>query len=86
VGYYRVSLDSGVIVELAASERAGMYRYTFGDEGGEASNVVVDVSHVLPSYRGFGWSQSYTMGGIEVFEDGHYELNGTYDGGWNIGE
>lgn len=85
VGYYRVSLDSEVIVELAASERAGMYRYTFGNEE-EVSNVVVDVSHVLPSYRGFGWSQSYTMGGIEVYEDGHYELNGTYDNGWNIGK
>lgn len=84
IGYYRVSLDSDVIVELAASERAGMYRYTFGQD--EVSNVVVDVSHVLPSYRGFGWSQSYTSGGIEVFDDDHYELNGTYDNGWNIGK
>lgn len=85
VGYYRTALDSDVVVELAASDRSGMYRYTFNDEE-EVANVVIDVSHVLPSYRGFGWSQHYTRGGIEVFDDGHYEMNGTYDGGWNIGE
>ncbi|GME26594.1 glycosyl hydrolase [Neofusicoccum parvum] len=81
VGYYRTALANGVTVELAGTNHAGLYRYAF-PAGGEAS-IVVDVSHVLPSYRGLGWGQNYAGGSFEVFEDGHYEGNGTYNNGWN---
>ncbi|KAK1727470.1 hypothetical protein CaCOL14_008746 [Colletotrichum acutatum] len=88
LGYYRAFLGSGVVVELGASERAGMYVYTFpGNNGsGTSNNIIADVSHVLPSYRGQGLGQNYLGGGIEVFDtsDGfHYEGHGYYDNGWN---
>lgn len=85
VGYYRTTLNNNVTVELAATDHAGMYRYKF-DQTEEVSNIVVDVSHVLKSYRGQGLGQNYTYGGIEVFQDGHYETNGSYNQGWNMGE
>ena len=55
VGYYKSSLASGIDVELSATAHAGLYRYTF--PSGENS-VVVDVSHVLPSFRGLGWGKN----------------------------
>ena len=54
VGYYKSSLDSEVIIEVAATEHAGLCNYTFPPG---QNNVVVDVSHVLPSFRGLGWGQ-----------------------------
>jgi len=54
LGCYKSSLDSGVTIEVAATEHAGLYNYTF--PAGQ-KNVVVDVSHVLPSFRGLGWGQ-----------------------------
>ncbi|KXJ92400.1 glycoside hydrolase family 92 protein [Microdochium bolleyi] len=87
LGYYKASLASGVTVEMAATYKAGMYRYVF-PEGEVGSNVVVDVSHVLPSFRGQGLGQSYLGGNISVETDGEgkvvqYTGNGSYDNGWN---
>lgn len=82
VGYYKSSLGSGITVELAATSRAGMYQYTFPE--GQTQNVVVDVSHVLPSYRGQGLSQNYLGGNISIISDSHYEGYGDYNNGWNI--
>ena len=82
VGYYRSDLESGVTVELAASAHAGMYRYSFPGEEGERA-VVVDVSHVLPSFRGLGWGQGYAGGTFQITEDG-YRGSGIYNNGWNI--
>lgn len=83
VGYYKTQLGNGITVELAGTNHAGFYQYTF--PSGNAS-VVVDVSHVLPSFRGLGWGQNYAGGGFVIFEDGHYEGNGTYNNGWNRGK
>ena len=45
-GYYRVKLlKSGVVVELTASERAGMFRMTFPQS--DQSSILIDLSHVL---------------------------------------
>ncbi|KAL8828742.1 MAG: hypothetical protein Q9191_002414 [Dirinaria sp. TL-2023a] len=82
VGYYVASLSSGIKVELAATDHAALYSYSF--PSASASNVVVDVSHVLPSFRGLGLGQNYTHGNISVFADGHYEGSGTYNNGWNL--
>ncbi|EON62649.1 hypothetical protein W97_01873 [Coniosporium apollinis CBS 100218] len=82
VGYYRSALENGVIVELAGTEHAGLYQYTFPT--GQSTSVVIDVSHVLHSFRGMGWDQTYARGQFNVFEDGHYEGSGTYNGGWNL--
>ncbi|KAL0262494.1 hypothetical protein SLS55_001462 [Diplodia seriata] len=89
VGYYRARLANGVTVELAGTDHAGMYRYAFPENRGGAPSaaaavVVVDVSHVLPSFRGLGWGQGYAGGAFEIFDDGHYEGSGTYNNGWNL--
>ncbi|KAF2840515.1 glycoside hydrolase family 92 protein [Patellaria atrata CBS 101060] len=80
VGYYKSSLMNGVTAELAGTEHTGAFLYTFS-EG--PSSVLVDVSHVLPSYRGMGWNQGYAGGNMTIFDDGHYEGSGTYNNGWN---
>lgn len=81
VGYYKSSLGSGTVVELAASDRSGLYQYSFPDKGRNA-HVIVDVSHVLKSYRGQGLGQLYHGGGISIEneKDGkiRYTGNGTY--------
>ncbi|KAI3332385.1 glycoside hydrolase family 92 protein [Xylariaceae sp. AK1471] len=85
LGYYKSSLFNGITVELGATGRAGMYKYEFPEDGG-APNVVVDVSHVLSSYRGQGLGQNYLGGNITVTStDGaiRYEGSGSYDNGWN---
>lgn len=83
VGYYKAQTGQGVEVELSASSRAGIYRYNF-PAGSTGNNILVDVSHVLPSFRGLGWGQNYMGGNLSIFDDGHYEGMGTYDNGWNL--
>lgn len=82
VGYFKSSLENGIVVELAATAHAGFYQYSF--PRGQSGSVVVDVSHVLPSFRGFGWGQKYHGGLFLVESDGHYEGSGTYSNGWNL--
>lgn len=81
VGYYRSELEGGITVELSASDRAGFYQYTFPEQG--QKSIVVDVSHVLPSFRGFGWGQEYVGGSFELTDDG-YIGHGIYNNGWNL--
>ncbi|KAI9851187.1 MAG: hypothetical protein M1838_004297 [Thelocarpon superellum] len=81
VGYYKSSLSSGVVVELAATDHTGMYQYTF--PANQAANVVVDLSHRLTSGND-GLGQNFTSGNITVLADGHYEGSGTYNNGWNL--
>lgn len=81
VGYYNAQTADGVEVELSASARAGIYRYTFPSDS--EKNILVDVSHVLPSFRGQGLGQNYEGGNLTIFADGHYEGLGTYNNGWN---
>lgn len=83
VGYYKASLGSGTVLEMAASSKAGMYQYTF-PETDEPLNVLVDVSHVLSSYRGQGIEQHFLGGNISVHagnsdDDYFYTGFGTYD-------
>ncbi|RDW78832.1 alpha-1,2-mannosidase family protein [Aspergillus mulundensis] len=82
VGYYKAETEDGVTVELSATAHAGIYRYSFPPESDE-NHVLVDVSHVLPSFRGQGLSQGYKGGNLTVFPDGHYAGYGIYDNGWN---
>ncbi|KAI9750507.1 MAG: hypothetical protein M4579_006443 [Chaenotheca gracillima] len=82
VGSYKSSLTSGITVELAATDHAALYQYTFPQN--QQGNVLVNVSHVLPSYRGLGLSQNYRHGNITILQDGHYEGSGTYNNGWNL--
>lgn len=84
VGWYKSRLANGITVELAASEHAGLYSYTFSNATNASSSIVVDVSHVLPSFRGLGWEQHYSGGTFKLLEDGHYEGSGTHNNGWNL--
>jgi putative alpha-1,2-mannosidase len=66
VGYYIAQTAQSVIVELAASAHAGMYQYTFPNES-TLNNILVDVSHVLPSFRtseARGLGQGYEGGDL----------------------
>jgi putative alpha-1,2-mannosidase len=82
VGYYKASLGSNITVELGATSRAGMYLYTFPSSS-STRNVIVDISHVLPSFRGMGLSQNYLGGDMSVTaqKDGslQYQGSGSYD-------
>jgi predicted alpha-1,2-mannosidase len=82
VGYYKSLLANGVTVELSTTEHAGLYSYSFPN--GSTSSIVVDVSHVLPSFRGLGWEQHYSGGNFSIIKDGHYEGSGIYNNGWNL--
>ncbi|KAJ8108749.1 hypothetical protein ONZ43_g6330 [Nemania bipapillata] len=85
LGYYKSTLFNGITVELGATGKAGMYQYQF-PEGHGASNVVVDVSHVLSSYRGQGLGQNYLGGNITVTTTSsgiRYTGAGSYNNGWN---
>ena len=87
-GYYRAQTSDNVVVELAATSHAGMYQYTFPSGNSWNStvnhnNILVDVSHALPSFRGQGLSQGYAGGEFSIFPDGHYEASGIYNNGWN---
>jgi putative alpha-1,2-mannosidase len=84
VGYFNSSLESGITVELAGTVHAGSYQYSFPP--GQPASIVVDVSHVLPSYRGMNWGQLYQGGSLSIASDGHYEGSGTYSKGWNLGK
>ncbi|KAG7002144.1 hypothetical protein G7Y79_00028g061650 [Physcia stellaris] len=81
VGSYSTSLSSGVQIQLSATNHAGLFSYSFPTPS--QSNIVVDVSHVLPSFRGQGLGQNYVRGNVTVSDDGHYEGSGTYNNGWN---
>ena len=85
LGYYKAQLANGVVVELAAEHHVGMMRHTFAG-GPQVKNVLVDVSHFLPSFRGLGFEQHYVGGSIRLYPDGKYKGYGTYNGGWNYGE
>ena len=71
-----------VIVKLDAGSRAGMYQYTF-PESHTGNNVLIDMSHVLPSFRGQGLSQGYAGENFTIMRDRHYEASGVYNNGWN---
>lgn len=79
LGYYKAVLNSRITVELAGTERAGIYRYTFPSKP-KHRNVIVDVSHVLTSFRGMGLEQHYRGGSLEVRDNGKYYIGyGDYD-------
>lgn len=83
VGYYKSSLSSGTSVELAASTKSGMYHYSFPNTNDDR-NVLVDVSHVLSSYRGQGLGQHFLGGSLSIAQDqgtgyNYYTGSGIYD-------
>lgn len=84
VGWYKSSLANSITVELATSPHVGLYSYTFPQTKEVSSSIVVDISHVLPSFRGLGWEQHYSGGSFELLPNGRYQGSGTYNNGWNL--
>ncbi|KAM0227880.1 hypothetical protein ACHAPO_011169 [Fusarium lateritium] len=82
VGYYRTELKNGIIVEISASQHAGIMKYDFPAD--EDRNVLVDISHYLPT-RGKE-TQWYSNGKLERNPDGsRYSGYGVYREGWALG-
>jgi Glycosyl hydrolase family 92 N-terminal domain len=81
VGYYKAKTWQDVVVELAATEHAGMYQHTFLEPG---VNVFIDIPHRLASYTRFDPEQKFEGGNINVEPDGRYEGSGTYSNGYNM--
>lgn len=42
-GYYRVKLDNGILVELTATLRTGLHKYTYAET--DKGNVILDLTH-----------------------------------------
>jgi putative alpha-1,2-mannosidase len=83
VGYFATELESGVGVELSSTAHAGIMRYAFPAGG---KNVLVDLTHRLPSARGSACTQRYVDAEVEIAEDGReYWGYGVYEAGWNEG-
>ncbi len=84
VGYYGARTSDDVLVELAATEHAAMYQYTFPQDQSGQNNIVVDLSHRLPSFRGFGLEQKFEGGNMLINSEGQYEGSATYSNGYNM--
>ncbi|PHH56293.1 putative secreted glycosidase [Ceratocystis fimbriata CBS 114723] len=87
VGHYKFYMETGIVAEMSATAKAGILTYTFPN--GSEPGIIVDVGHVLSSYRGQGLEQHYLGGRIEVKEKRHelyYTGYGDYDNGWNRAE
>ena len=83
VGYYKTSLQNGVMVELGASMHAGIIQYTFPSNS--KRYVLVDLSHYLPAQGGVA-GQWYSNAHIDLSENGsQYSGYGVYRGGWSKG-
>ncbi|KAI1678783.1 Alpha-mannosidase [Pyrenophora tritici-repentis] len=83
VGYFKTDLESGVRVELSGTAHAGILQYSF--PAGE-KNVLVDLTHRLPSARGSSCTQRYVDSEISISDDGtEYTGYGVYEAGWNEG-
>jgi len=82
VGYYRTSLQNGIVAEMSASQHAGIMRYQYPAE--KKNYLLVDLSHFLPS-KGKR-EQWYSNGFLERSEDGsRYSGYGVWREGWTGG-
>ncbi|KAL5601151.1 hypothetical protein BROUX41_005956 [Berkeleyomyces rouxiae] len=87
VGRYKFYSENGIVTEMSATAKAGILTYSFPK--GSQPGIIVDVGHVLSSYRGQGLEQHYLGGRIEVKGNGsslYYTGYGDYDNGWNRAE
>lgn len=83
VGYYKTSLLNGVDVEIAASQHAGLMKYTYPSHGDRY--LLVDLSHYLPTQDEPAGEQFYTNAQIDI-NGSQYTGYGTYRGGFNEGQ
>ena len=85
VGYYKTSLENGVVAEISTSQHAGLFHYSFPKTG--RRYVLVDLSHYLPTQDEVAGEQFYSNGQIAVGENGStYSGHGVWRGGFNEGK
>jgi predicted alpha-1,2-mannosidase len=82
VGSYSMSLENGVQIAMAGTPHVGYLEYSYPT--GQQANIIVNASHYLAPAESGTLYQSYDNGSIQVFADGHYEGNATFQGGWNL--
>ncbi len=73
-GYYRVKLADGVDVELTATDRVGLHRYSF--PAGQPAAVVMDLGRVLPDVEVVSADFTVDPGGAGV--TGSMKIAGGY--------
>ncbi|RIB24550.1 glycosyl hydrolase family 92 protein [Gigaspora rosea] len=81
VGYSKFGLERySIMVELTATHRAGLHRYTFPPTE-NSSKVILDLSHILS----FGWGLGSRFEGGAIISLSLNQIKGVgeYRGGWN---
>lgn len=102
VGLFTTTLLNGVKIDLTSTQHAGIMRYTFPRDSSNSNlsmaygssaagqtgdaHVLVDLTHVLPSYSIQDYSQTFIRGDVHLRtgSNGHasYYGSATYAGGW----
>ncbi|CAG8461093.1 2129_t:CDS:10 [Racocetra persica] len=84
VGYSKFGLKRyNITVELTASRRAGLHRYTFPPTENKAK-VIIDLPHNLVVYH-YGFTHQYHGGSIQYISPNQIKGAARYSGGWNRG-
>ncbi|CAG8773649.1 7401_t:CDS:2, partial [Racocetra fulgida] len=84
VGYSKFGLERyNITVELTASRRAGLHRYTFPPTENKAK-VIIDLPHNLVVHH-YGFTHRYHEGTIQSISANQVKGAARYSGGWNRG-
>ncbi|KAF0543576.1 glycoside hydrolase family 92 protein [Gigaspora margarita] len=84
VGYSKFGLKRyNIVVELTASRRTGLHRYTFPPTENDAK-IILDIPHNL-IVQNYGFTHQYHGGSIESISVNEIKGAGRYSGGWNRG-
>jgi predicted alpha-1,2-mannosidase len=82
-GYYAAHLTRyNTLVELTATRRVGLHRYTF--PAAAESHITIDIAHCLDKGTG-SESQRFLGGEVSILSNHEAEGVGRYAGGWNKG-
>ncbi|CAG8731854.1 10629_t:CDS:2, partial [Acaulospora colombiana] len=82
-GYSIFGLERyNITVELTATRRAALHRYTYPEDANNNSHVIIDISHFLKVSCPCG---KFHDGAIYSVTDTQVKGVGQYSGGWNLG-
>jgi len=73
-GYYRVRLDNGILVELTATVRAGLHKYTYA--GTDKGNIILDLTHGINDNNDSLYVKNLSSTKIEGFRHSSGGLDG----------
>lgn len=82
LGYYRVTLQRyGVGVEITASRRAALYRFTY--PASQQSNILIDAGHCLSRISKAGEGQRIATSQVNILSPTEVSGSSSVIGGWN---